>query len=637
MIISCRKNISRLLIIAFLFFLIPSDSFSLKGDERTGLKLIKQAEKLFKNYKYQESIDKFREAEKHVKLEKNLSRLYLGISRSYYAMGLMSQVRETINKLAMLSVKSSFKKSKYPRGYLKIYNDIQVEIEKKRQEEQIAKAEEEKNRKDEIIVKTEEDAESLYQVEKTGEETTELTKKDETPIVKKKEISPEPKVDVKTKKTFAGVIEKPGKKKKKKKSLILPIVLGAVALGAAAMLLGKKSDGSSTESTVSVHIESTPSGASVYVDGASKGVTTPCDITVSEGSREIRVQIERWGEASHTQNFAKDGSYSLKVKLAGYIYTSEFSYEINPLVPSGKWDLDHGSNLYSIYLLDGNYHLAKYDPNGVELFDRVLQYDKETSNSFYVFFNNISNVLYLHNYSIDTIHTYDPEGEYSGSNYNNIDMAEDLTENSSGSFYINQNGRRIQEYNNYQLVRDFLTSSSYSSFEGLKFSYDFQHIYIVRGAYNIAEKWIRKYDLSGNIVQSWSRDDWVSVTNITSHGSGDRERLFVQAYSDTKRIEIYDGNGELLSKSYGQGQTMVKIAEDGFGNIFAGSSTDSTLIKKWEPSSETAGNGIWETVSVISNRSGIRSGDQNRITPLRNQRSGKSDIKKDKKQKRIIK
>ena len=47
-----RKEIARVLIFAFIFFLIPSDTLSVKGDEKSGLKLINEAENLFRNYRY---------------------------------------------------------------------------------------------------------------------------------------------------------------------------------------------------------------------------------------------------------------------------------------------------------------------------------------------------------------------------------------------------------------------------------------------------------------------------------------------------------------------------------------------------------------------------------------------------------
>ncbi|MCK5221103.1 MAG: PEGA domain-containing protein, partial [Candidatus Aminicenantes bacterium] len=319
-----RKEIARFLIIAFIFFLIPSDSFPVKRDERAGIKLINEAENLFRNYKYDESIEKFNKAKKYIKQEINLSRLYLGLSRSYYAMGLMVKVKEEIRLLALLTIKEPFNEDEYPRGFIKVYKGNLADIAKKKREK--------------IIVKTEDEPESLYQVEKQGEETKEITKK-----------------------TFAGVIEKPGKKKKKKKSLILPITLGAVALGAVVMLMGKKSGDDIGSDTASVHIESYPSDADVYVDGVSKNVRTPCNITVPvEEETEIKLVIDGWGETAKNQRYSKGNSYTLNAQLAPYKYVSEQNITMFPETNPNSWDCDSEGNLYAVSQ-SGNVFIDKYD------------------------------------------------------------------------------------------------------------------------------------------------------------------------------------------------------------------------------------------------------------------------------------
>ncbi len=190
---------SKFLIVAFLFFLFPSDNYISAGNEKNGLKKIKEAEKLFIKYKYRNAINKYIEAEKVVKSGKNLSRLYIGLSKSYYALGLEAKSREVIRKIADLTIQIKVDESKLPRGYLKIYKEILAQIKKEKEESKIVKTEEKiKELKPEIIAK---------EIEKPEKQ----------------------------------VIERPGKKKKKKKKFPAIIVVAcAAALVSAILLLGKK-------------------------------------------------------------------------------------------------------------------------------------------------------------------------------------------------------------------------------------------------------------------------------------------------------------------------------------------------------------------------------------------------------------
>ena len=596
-----RKELARFLIITFIFFIIPSDTFSVKSDEKSGLKLIKEGEKLFRGYKYSVSVDKFHEAEKYVKNEKNLSRLYLGISRSYYAMGLMTRVREAINKLAILTVKSSIRKSEYPRGYLKIYNEILVEIEKRKREEQ--------------IVKTEEVPESINQVEKTGEETRVIMNKNDLPKVKEEIVA--------KKKSNAGVIEKPGVKKRKKKSLILPIVIGAVALGAAAMLMGKKSDGgsSTTSATAFVHIESVPSGAKIFVDGENKGVTTPADISVSEGSREIRVLIEGWGETTNRRDFAKDNSYTLNAELAPYKYQAVLDFSINPSVNSDDWDVDHSGNTYGIYH-DGNYKMVKYNVNGGELFNRNLQSSGVVSEYFNVFFNNNSNIIYLVRRSPAGIFSFDTEGNLVGTSIPK-DQLYALSVSNDNEIYGRTWGNITKFNSNFEPLEEFLTFNNYR-FGGIKCAGDGQHIYII----NLIEHKVKKYSTAGNVVLDWPGHSSHSILDlyITSFGSGELQKVFVISELNSEyEVQIFSENGEFLTTV--DNVFATKIAEDDSYNFYI--KNNAGQMFKYEPSSETEGSGTWEISSAVSNSFSHGLKGRTSIDPFQKKRTKKREVRKE--------
>ena len=587
-----RKEIARILIIAFVFFLIPSDSFSVKKDEKTGLKLIKQAEKLFKNYKYQDSINKFRDAEKYVKLEKNLSRLYLGISRSYYAIGLMSQVKEAINKLAMLSVKSSFKKSKYPRGYLKIYNDIQAEIERKKREEQ--------------IVKTEEESESLYQVEATGEETKEITKK-----------------------SLAGVIEKPGKKKKKKKSLLLPITLGAVALGAVVMLMGKKSGDDIGSDTASVHIESYPSDADVYVDGVSKNVRTPCNITVPvEEETEIKLVIDGWGETAKNQRYSKGNSYTLNAQLAPYKYVSEQNITMFPETNPNSWDCDSEGNLYAVSQ-SGNVFIDKYD-QPVMGYSSTIELDRtfDLSKAWFFIEQDISRFYFLNykNQRIDSVYIFDFSGN-SMDQFFNFNDAYDLTRGPDGTYYVLVGGNKVSVRDGSMNQTSEFSLNSPFPYKSIKASKD-NNGYLYLG--NESNSSIYKYSVTGEYISHWQGTGGFSASPYYLHcfGWGDREKVFFRSESGgNKRMEIFNGDtGTYLTKTSDRSY-VTRITGDSDGSVFVG--TGERKVTRYEATGAPEGDGTWETSSVASTISRIGSHGTTRIDPFKSKRLLKPDIDKD--------
>ena len=565
-----RKEIARFLIIAFIFFLIPSDSFPVKRDERAGIKLINEAENLFRNYKYDESIEKFNKAKKYIKQENNLSRLYLGLSRSYYAMGLMAQVREAINKLAYLSVKGKIIDEEYPRGYLKIYNEI------------------------------------LAEAARSGKET-------------KKIITKEPP---------AGVIEKPGRKKKKKKSLILPIILGAAALGAAAFLMGKKTDGeSSTANTGSVHIESTPSGAQVFVDDVNKGVTTPCDFTVSEGTHQLRLVIEGWGETERSSTIAKDQSISFNVQLAPYKYSSVLTFPIDDSISHDAWDADWIGNIYAVDRESSKHFLLKYNSEGVE--ESKIEVPISNLELFQLHVNNFTEQLYI--FSSKTLHVFDLNGNLI--NTYSMNRAELCSIFSSGDIIFNINDSSVVRYDsNFNKIGDIF-AGGFSSVSGIKCSDDNEHIYV--GFRN--DNSLVKMNGSGNEILRWqSQPGYISTfTYFTSFGEGELEKIFsrTSAGGGYFRIEIYNGNGDFLTDTENFG-SMTRISEDNSYNFYT--KIGANIIHKFEPSSETEGTGTWEGAS-LSTSSRIGSHGTTRIDPSQQKRSNKSDIKKGKKQKRIIK
>ena len=565
--ITFRIIIARFLILTFFLFLLPADSFTKTVDEKKGLELIEQGEKLLREYKYRESINSFIEAEKLVKNEKELVRMYLGLSRSYYAMGLMTQVRESINKFASLRVNVSIKESEFPRGYLEIYNDVLKDSEQKQG-------------------------------------------------------------------AAARVIEKQGIKKKRKKSIILPLILGAAVLGGlAALLTGKLGSGSTDGNTISVHIESNPSGAGVFVDGASKGVTTPCEIKVSEGTREIKLSIERWGETTTNRDFSKNNSYSLNAELAPYKYESTYDFSISSAVYYGDWDIDSEGNIYGVDhdYVNSCYKLFKYDRSGNEILKKALNTPGNAHGAIAVMFNKVNGNLYVYCQLHKLVYIYDANGDFISKQSGMTDSVNCYDNDIDGNiYYINEDHNKLGVLNGstFLIMRELITSSTYSLY-GVDCSTLNRHIYVIEG--NKDE--IIKYDENANRIVGWAAhpDGGFTVGREISSGSlNGMEKVFVESTDEygTFRIEVYDSDGNYLTRTEDTGNSIWRIEADDSWSLFIESPRNKIHIL--EPSSETEGVGVWDAVSVVSNRSGIGSASQNKINLPRNRKAGKSDIEKKK-------
>jgi sugar lactone lactonase YvrE len=122
----------------------------------------------------------------------------------------------------------------------------------------------------------------------------------------------------------------------------------------------------STTKLVSIHLDSEPTGAKIYMDDMEQG-TTPADLLTTPGSHTIRVVKENWGEAQKTTTFKEDLEYTITASLSGYTYEfvtkwgSEGNNDGQFYSPAG---LAIDTNGY-IYVSDShNHRVQKFDANG---------------------------------------------------------------------------------------------------------------------------------------------------------------------------------------------------------------------------------------------------------------------------------
>ena len=154
-------------------------------------------------------------------------------------------------------------------------------------------------------------------------------------------------------------------KGRKKTLSYLLIAGGAVALGMGTYLLFKKT-GILGQGTVAVHIESDPSGATLFVDGEEAGVT-PLDLKLKAGTHKLKLVKELVGQAEKEIEFKSGKRYDIRVSLSGYKYEfvakwGKFGHGNGEFY--GPVDVAVDKNGF-VYVVDsGNYRIQKFTSDG---------------------------------------------------------------------------------------------------------------------------------------------------------------------------------------------------------------------------------------------------------------------------------
>ena len=301
----------------FVFFTyIVSSSFPQADDiESRGLALIKEGEALYDAFKYREAVEKFEKAKALLKTDKNLIRLYLNLSKALYALGLKSKTEKAIKEMFKRKLSPEIDEDQYPRGYLEIYNK--------------------------------------------------LSKKYEKPVVSRYEI------ETKEKK----VVEKPAKKRKKKKKFSpVIIILALVAVGAVVLLSGKKKDKTTPEPQVptkgSINVQSSPSGAEVWLNGENTGQSTNTTLTnIDPGSHTVRLILDgyEYYETTVQVTAGQEASVSATLNNLGisieWVRISSGSFEMGDNFSEGDADEQpvHTVNLDEYYISKYEITFSQYD------------------------------------------------------------------------------------------------------------------------------------------------------------------------------------------------------------------------------------------------------------------------------------
>lgn len=339
-----------ILTLCLFVFLLTSEASSATSDqtEETFAQMIKEGEAFYKSKEYEKAIIRYLEAYMKAKDNAEFADVYLQLSLAYSANNQKEKAKNYLLKLLEIQPDKKIDEKNFPPDFVILYYQAKIEslkpaaeqtkpapVKKAKKEEPkktVVKQEEPKPKtekkkpatetatketkpivKKETTVAKKEPAKPAVEPKKEQEKKVKTTEKEplpeklkEVPGVEKKEEAKketvkkeEPKKAIveETKKEPVVKTQAAGDEKVEKKKKIPWLLIGGLVVvgGALAYLLlgGKSSEEEAAATTGSIQVNSTPSEANVFLDGADTGQMTNTTLTgISAGSHEISVTKE---------------------------------------------------------------------------------------------------------------------------------------------------------------------------------------------------------------------------------------------------------------------------------------------------------------------------------------------------------
>ncbi len=123
-----NKKIACMVLLSFLFSIVSSAYPGEDSAEKEGIRLLTRAEAYYRNIRYGDALETFLQAEVYLKSGKYLIRLYLGMSKSCYALSDTTNIKTALKKLFEIDPDINIDEGEYPRGYLKIFEETRAEV-----------------------------------------------------------------------------------------------------------------------------------------------------------------------------------------------------------------------------------------------------------------------------------------------------------------------------------------------------------------------------------------------------------------------------------------------------------------------------------------------------------------------------
>ncbi|MBN1272959.1 MAG: SUMF1/EgtB/PvdO family nonheme iron enzyme [Candidatus Aminicenantes bacterium] len=328
------RSLNILLIILFTGFVVM-DVFPNKQSSKENeiKKLINTGKKYYERGEYSEALVQFLEAKdlieemgpkEQISFLDEMSEIYFNLALTYYAARDNERNREQCQEYLNLWLEKNPNKKidelSYPKGFVEIFRQIRNKTQKP---EEKVKLPVEKPEVKKPAAKTEQ--------KKTGEK--------EKTTERKEKITPEKKPIIRKK---AGEAEQPANKKKPPWLVIGGAVVAAGTV-AAVLFLGGPSTGT-------IQVNSTPSGARVYLNGSDTGQVTNCTLSnIEKGSHTIKLVKEGYGDYQKSVTLKKGQTETVNADLTANTITvtspSEGEMWFTGDEVEIKWNTGGGINL----------------------------------------------------------------------------------------------------------------------------------------------------------------------------------------------------------------------------------------------------------------------------------------------------
>ncbi len=396
-------------------------------------------------------------------------------------------------------------------------------------------------------------------------------------------------------------------KGKKRKLTYVLLAGGAVTLGVGAYLLLRKGQ-TLSEGTVKVHVNSRPSGATLYVDGEEIG-RTPLDFKVKAGKHRLKLVKELVGEAEREINFKAGKVYTINVTLSGYTYELVLKWgrkgsgDGEFYNPSGVAVDDKGY----VYVVDsGNYRVQKFTREGkfVAKWGRFGSGEGEFRDPSGIAVDNKGYV-----YVVDTLNNcvqkFTSEGIFvkkwggKGSGVGEFDKPQGIAIDDDGFVYVaDSENERIQKFTSEGVYVTSLKKAE-NLWVPLDVSVDPRNGYIYVAAY-----YLDKFSRNGKFLQTiaFVRPWWVTVDgNGYIYTSDFTHAVITKISPEGFFITDWGGRGSEDGKFVGPNG----IAVDRNGYVYVADSGNNR-IQKFAITGNTPGNGDWEVSETSYASAGAR-------------------------------
>ncbi len=367
-------------------FLLTSEASSLRGyqDTESFTKLLSEGETFYKNKEYDKAIIRYLEAYIQAETDQQKTDVYMGLALAHAANNQKEKAQDYLLHLLKLQPDKRIDEQKYPSDFVILFYQAKIEAlkpapepskpasktvvkqEKKRELQKTEAVKQKpvapaptKKEKPKTVTKTEPEKQPAKD-EKTKDlpdklkvvpgaittKKTDVSKKEEKPVAKEDKTTAKDKPDEPVVKQQAAQEGRIGEKKKIPWLLIAGV---AVIGGALAYLLLGGSDSSEDEATAgSIQVNSSPSGAQIFLDGRDTGQVTNTTLTgISPGSHQVEVSKE--GYVDHRETVSVTSGQTTRVDATLSKHTIRVtSPSANDVWHKGqsvkiKWNVEGGS------------------------------------------------------------------------------------------------------------------------------------------------------------------------------------------------------------------------------------------------------------------------------------------------------